>query len=105
MAVVELDLPVLSDGVVRLRPFAADDAKALAVIWTDPTIRARNSVPEPSEDAAARWVAERGARAAAGEAWEWAVVDEATGLLAGRRALKNIEWEHRSSDHRVLDCA
>jgi RimJ/RimL family protein N-acetyltransferase len=95
MTAVALDLPVLSDGLVLLRPFAAKDAAELAAIWRDPTIRLRNGVPEPSQEAAVRWVAERVARAAAGEAWEWAIVNAATDELAGRRALKDIEWEHR----------
>lgn len=95
MADVALEMPVLSDGVVRLRPFAVEDATALTAIWTDPTIRARNGIPEPSEEAAVRWVAGHAAMAAAGERWEWAVVDAETDQLAGRRALKDIEWEHR----------
>jgi RimJ/RimL family protein N-acetyltransferase len=95
MVDVALEMPVLSDGVVRLRPFAVEDATALAAIWADPTIRARNRVPEPSEEAAVGWIGERAARAARGEAWEWAVIDAATDQLAGRRALKDIEWEHR----------
>jgi RimJ/RimL family protein N-acetyltransferase len=95
MAPAAIDLPVLSDGVVRLRPFAVEDATALAAIWADPAIRARNGVPEPSEDEALRWIADRAARAVAGEAWEWAVVDAATDQLAGRRALKDKECEHR----------
>lgn len=95
MAPDALDLPVLTDGVVRLRPFAVEDAEALATIWADPAIRARNGVPEPSEEAALRWIADRAAGAASGKAWEWAVVDAATDRLAGRRALKEIEWQHR----------
>jgi RimJ/RimL family protein N-acetyltransferase len=90
-----LDLPVLSDGVVQLRPFDERDVPALAAIWADPEIRARNTVPEPSEDAAREWVARSAARAAAREAWEWAIVDEGSGDLAGRRALKEIDWTHR----------
>jgi len=95
MTVVGPDLPVLFDGVVRLRPFAADDAATLATIWLDPSIRARNSVPEPSQGAASEWVA---AKAATGDAWEWAIVDAATDRLAGRRALKNIRWEARRAE-------
>jgi RimJ/RimL family protein N-acetyltransferase len=95
MAAVALDLPVLSDGVVILRPFALEDAADLAAIWMDPTIRARNGVPEPSQEAALGWVAGSAAKAAAGEAWEWAIVNAATGQLAGRRALKAIDWGHR----------
>ena len=83
---------MLSDGVVCIRRFAATDAAALAEIWTDPTIQARNTVPAPSKDAALRWIAGHAATAASGVAWEWAVVDAATDRLAGRRALKAINW-------------
>ncbi len=92
------NVPVLSDGVVRLRPFAAHDAAALARIWLDPTIRARNTVPEPSQDAALEWVGGRAAVAAAGAAWEWAIVDVATDRLAGRCALKDITWQWRRAE-------
>ena len=94
MATVPLALPVLSDGVVRLRAFSERDAPALAAIWRDPEIRARNEVPEPSEDAARGWVARSAARAFTGEAWEWAIVDAGTNELAGRLALKEIDWTH-----------
>ncbi|MEA2296727.1 MAG: [ribosomal protein S5]-alanine N-acetyltransferase [Solirubrobacteraceae bacterium] len=95
MAAAPLELPVLSDGVVRLRAFSEADAPALAAIWRDPAIRARNDVPRPSRAAARDWVARSAARAAAGVAWEWAIVDAASGELAGRRALKDIDWTHR----------
>jgi RimJ/RimL family protein N-acetyltransferase len=90
-----LSLPPLADGVVRLRAFSEDDAPALADIWRDPAIRARNRVPEPSAQAARAWVARSAALAAAREAWEWAIVDVASGELAGRRALKDIDWRRR----------
>lgn len=38
------------------------------------------------------------AKAATGDAWEWAIVDAATDRLAGRRALKNIRWEPRRAE-------
>lgn len=85
-------LPWLSDGVVQLRAFTEEDAPALAAIWRDPAIRAHNGVPEPSPAAARQWVARTAARAAAAEAWEWAIVDAGSGELAGRRALKEINW-------------
>lgn len=88
-------LPVLSDGVVILRPFAKADAEALVEIWSDPTIRARNTLPEPSVDAALAWVASHAAATARGEAWTWAIVDAEPDRLAGRRALKHIDWEQR----------
>jgi RimJ/RimL family protein N-acetyltransferase len=84
-------LPSLSDGVVLLRAFESRDASALAAIWRDPVIRARNEVPEPEEDAAREWVGRSAARLAAGEAWEWAIVEESSGELAGRLALKEID--------------
>jgi RimJ/RimL family protein N-acetyltransferase len=90
-----LELPALTDGVVRLRAFAASDAAALAAIWRDPEIRARNSVPGPSVDAAREWVAQSAARAAAGEAWEWAIVDVRSGELAGRLAWKHVDRAQR----------
>src|SRR5665213_2589062 len=86
-----LSLPALSDGVVNLRAFTEADAPALAAIWRDPDIRAHNDVPEPAEEAARAWVARSAARAAGGEAWEWAIVDAGSGELAGRRALKEID--------------
>jgi len=88
-------MPSLSDGVVQLRAFAQEDAPALAAIWRDPVIRARNEVPEPDEDAARGWVARVQASVAAGEAWEWAILDARSGELAGRRALKAINWDQR----------
>jgi ribosomal-protein-alanine N-acetyltransferase len=94
MTVRDHQLPALSDGVVCIRPFAATDAQALAEIWADPAIRMRNTVPEPSEEAALRWIAGHAMGLAAGEAWEWALVDPATNSLAGRRALKGINWDH-----------
>lgn len=90
-----LDLPVLTDGVVLLRPFADADAGALAEIWRDPVIRSRNTLPEPTDEAALKWIALSAARAAAGKAWEWAIVDLATDRVAGRRALKHIDWTDR----------
>ena len=83
-------LPSLSDGVVQLRAFDPQDAPALAAIWRDPVIRTRNEVPEPEEDAARDWVVRSAARVAAGEAWEWAIVEASSGELAGRLALKEI---------------
>jgi RimJ/RimL family protein N-acetyltransferase len=90
-----LSIPELTDGVVRLRGFAEHDAPSLATIWRDPEIRARNTVPEPTEAAARAWVEQTAQRAADGEAWEWAIVDVHSGALAGRRALKEIDWAHR----------
>jgi ribosomal-protein-alanine N-acetyltransferase len=85
-------VPVLADGVIRLRRFVEDDADALLCIWSDPDIRKRNTLPELSAAAARAWVAARAALAADGLAWEWAITDTATGELAGRRSIKQIHW-------------
>jgi ribosomal-protein-alanine N-acetyltransferase len=95
VAGVPLELPTLSDGVVQLRPFAERDATSLVEIWRDPEIRIRNTVPEPAEVAARAWIERSLSRARTGEGWEWAIVDAETGALAGRRALKEIDWRQR----------
>jgi len=59
MSVRDRDLPVLSDGLVVMRPFGATDADALVEIWRDPAIRLRNTVPEPTVEAATAWIAAR----------------------------------------------
>ena len=94
-------MPVLSDGVVRLRPFVPADADALLSIWRDPEIRKRNTVPDLSSEAALAWVADRAALATAGRAWEWAITDAATSQLAGRRSIREINW----TDGRALSAA
>ena len=92
MSVRDRDLPVLSDGLVVMRPFGATDADALVEIWRDPAIRLRNTVPEPTVEAATAWIAARVGDPAPHDVWEWALADTATQSLAGRRALKGIDW-------------
>jgi RimJ/RimL family protein N-acetyltransferase len=50
--------PPLADDAVRLRPWTAADAPALAEAWRDEAIRRWTAVPaDPSEDHARRWIA------------------------------------------------
>lgn len=77
--------------MIRLRAFCASDAPSLVDLWRDPAIRLRNEVPDPELDAAGEWIAKTATKANTGVAWEWAIVDAATGHLAGRRALKGID--------------
>jgi RimJ/RimL family protein N-acetyltransferase len=93
--VTERLVPTLTDGVVELRAFVPEDAAALATIWSDPAIRARNSVPQPTIDAAREWVQEVRRRNASGACWDWAIIDAGSQVLAGRRGLKEICWEKR----------
>ena len=91
-----LALPVLSDGEVVLRPFVPEDADALVSIWQDPEIQRRNTVPSPlTRDAAQAWITDKLALARDGLAWEWAITEAATGELAGRRAIKELNWPDR----------
>lgn len=89
-------MAVLSDGVVLLRPFVPEDADALVDIWQDREIQRRNSLPAAlTTDAARLWVADKLALARDGVAWEWAITDAVTGELAGRRAIKELNWHDR----------
>lgn len=91
-----LDVAVLSDGVVLLRPFLPEDADALLNIWRDREIQRRNSLPASlTTDAARAWVADKLALVRDGLAWEWAITDAVTGELAGRRAIKELNWQDR----------
>ena len=55
--------PPLSDGVVRLRPWSAADAPALATAWSDEEVRRWTAVPaDPSVDHARRWIEAEGLR-------------------------------------------
>ena len=91
-----LVVPVLSDGAVVLRPFVPEDADALVSIWQDPEIQRRNTVPSPlTDDSARAWITDKVALARDGLAWEWAISDAVTGELAGRRAIKELNWQDR----------
>lgn len=49
--------PALADDTVRLRPWDAADAPALAAAWSDDAIRRWTAVPaDPSEAHARRWI-------------------------------------------------
>lgn len=99
MTAARPDLPILSDGVVRLRPFAANDAAALAAIWLDPDIRARNTVPEPSQPRPRIvWRATRQRRRQATHGNGRLSTSPPTALPAGGRALKNIRGESRRAE-------
>ncbi len=94
MSRAPLVVPVLSDGVVLLRPFVPEDADALACIWRDPEIQRRNTLPAAlTVDAAQAWITDKLALGHDGLAWEWAITDAATGEMAGRRAIKELNWK------------
>jgi len=55
--------PPLTDGTLRLRPWTAVDAPALASAWADEEVRRWTAVPAtPTEDHARRWIEGEAAR-------------------------------------------
>jgi len=103
--------PPLDDGVVRLRPWTAQDSAALATAWGDDEIRRWTAVPaDPSEAQARRWIGGEALRRQQGLALDLVVsrsdpVDDTVlgevGLvtMAGGPARAEIGWwiapEHR----------
>jgi RimJ/RimL family protein N-acetyltransferase len=66
--------PPLDDGVVRLRPWTAGDAAALAAAWADDEVRRWTAVPaDPSLDRASRWIAGEALRRSQGVALDLVV--------------------------------
>lgn len=90
--------PPLTDGSVRLRPWASDDASALAAAWNDPDVQRWTAVPSPdlrSTTHAARWIAHQASRRDAGISLDLVISpappDDDTVL--GEVGLAPIEWE------------
>ncbi|GAB3660126.1 GNAT family N-acetyltransferase [Nocardioides korecus] len=80
--------PVVRAGDLRLRPFDARDADALAAAYDDPDIR-RWHVRSLTPAEAGAWVEEQHRRWAAETGAGWAVVEE--GELVGRVGLRTME--------------
>ncbi len=82
--------PALADGVVRLRPWAPDDAPALAAAWADPEVRRWTAVPaDASEGHARRWIRGAELRRAQGVALDLVVspADPADAAVLGEVGL------------------
>lgn len=90
-----LPSPPLADGVVRLRPWRADDAPALAAAWADPEVQRWTAVPDRrSVDDAARWIAGEAERRRRGLALDLVVspADPDDGAVLGEVGLGPIDW-------------
>jgi RimJ/RimL family protein N-acetyltransferase len=88
--------PPLGDGAIRLRPWAAEDAGALAAAWADPEVQRWNAVPESrSELDAARWIAGEARRRELGLALDLVVspADPYDDAVLGEVGLGPIAWE------------
>lgn len=68
------ELPDLSDGVVRLRPWRVEDAPALRAAWLDSEVRRWTAVPDsPTIALAERWIAGEEERRQSGRALDLVV--------------------------------
>lgn len=77
----------LPDPPAGLRWWDPVDVAVLEAAWRDPTITRWNPVPETAD--ASRWIATEPARRAAGQAYDFVVVD-AHGDAIGEVGLRNI---------------
>ena len=92
---VELPSEPLGDGVVTLRPWRADDAAAIAAAFADAeSLYWMHQVPSPyTESDALDYVRAMEAAWSARTGGAFAVVDEATGRVAGSIGLNVIDPE------------
>jgi RimJ/RimL family protein N-acetyltransferase len=95
-----LHAPDLADGIVRLRPWRADDAPALVAAWADPEIRRHAAVPEAADlEHARRWIAGEAQRTAAGVALDRVIELAAEpGAVAGEVGLGPIDWSRATAE-------
>ena len=86
---LHLPRPPLTDGVVALRAWRADDAAQLAAAWADPAVARWTGVPAARDEAAARrWIDGADSRLAAGIALDLAVTTaQATAAVVGEVGL------------------
>lgn len=94
---VPLPDPPLSDGRVRLRPWAVEDAPALVAAWHDAEIRRWTGVPPQTDEAAARrWIEGDARRRAHGLALD--LVIDVDGEAVGEVGLAEIDPSGRSAE-------
>ena len=93
------DRPSLSAvGSLRLRPWLAQDAPALVLAFSDPDIRRWHVNVVDNYEEASEWIASWGRRWHAETDACWAVVDEASGKLRGRVALRGIDFRDGTAE-------
>lgn len=89
---MKLELPVLENQDILIRAYQQSDADALVEAWRDADIQKRNNVPKPDKQAAKDWVAKCHQEAEHGLHANWAIIEKASGLFVGHRAIKNFDW-------------
>lgn len=93
-----LPVPRLAGPTTVLRPWRAADAPVLAAAWSDPEIRHRLSVPEPSDEAAAaRWISQRERARTEGRSVDLAVTDRQSGAVIGEVGLSRFDPVRRAA--------
>lgn len=96
-----LPQPWLHGGAVTLRPYEPGDAADVVAACNDPQVRRWiTALPAPYTDADGRWWVERGAHEgrARGAEVNFAVVDNATGRLAGAVGLHHLDPRRRQAE-------
>ena len=95
-----LPQPVLETPRVLLRPFEPGDFADLAAACADELTQRWLPLPRPyTVEEARAWCTETGpAIRAAGRGVQWAVVERATGRLAGSCWLTRVDWNGRIAD-------
>ena len=93
-----LPVPRLAGPTTVLRPWRFSDAPALAAAWSDPEINERLSVPQRSDEAAARrWISQREQAWADGRSVDLAVADPPTGTVVGEVGLSALDPVRRAA--------
>ncbi len=90
---LRLSLPVLECGaLLRLRPWRASDAVALAAAWSDPEITAGSEPPpDRSVEGATRWIEGAAERCRAGLAVDLVIADLTDDRVLGEVGLSSID--------------
>ena len=98
-APIVLEVPDLADDrrQLRLRPWRADDAPALAQAWNDPVIiEATNPPPDRSVQAATRWIEGCDQRRRSGLSFDLAIAGP-TDLVMGEVGLSRFDPPRRAA--------
>jgi RimJ/RimL family protein N-acetyltransferase len=91
--------PELAGPNLRLRPWRAEDATALAEAWADPDMVAYTRVPQPATiDTAARWIDGWTVRADHGHALDLVVCGHDTDDVKGEVGLGPIDWPRHTAE-------
>jgi RimJ/RimL family protein N-acetyltransferase len=96
---IDVPEPPLTDGAIRLRPWAAADAPAVTRACQDPDIARWTLVPSPYTEAHAHaYIAAAPGQLRRGSGLPLAIADAGDDALLGAIGLNVIDWERRSAD-------